>query len=134
MPEDARPRLQAVLQELRRIPDILAVAIARRDGLLIAHALPKSMDPKRIAAMAASIVGTSEMAAEEMGQGGFLQSIVDSVNSKMLATGAGEEAILVTMVRTDANMGLVLISVEKAIQTIATILEETSAEAKEVAT
>ncbi|MEK6986589.1 MAG: roadblock/LC7 domain-containing protein [Candidatus Thermoplasmatota archaeon] len=134
MPEDARPRLQAVLQELRRIPDILAVAIARRDGLLIAHALPKSMDPKRIAAMAASIVGTSEMAAEEMGQGGFLQSIVDSVNSKMLATGAGEEAILVTMVRTDANMGLVLISVEKAIQTIATILEETSGEAKEVAT
>lgn len=134
MPEDARPRLQAVLQELRRIPDILAVAIARRDGLLIAHALPKSMDPKRIAAMAASIVGTSEMAAEEMGQGAFLQSIVDSANSKMLATGAGEEAILVTMVRTDANMGLVLISVEKAIQTIATILEETSAEAKEVAT
>lgn len=134
MPEDARPRLQAVLQELRRIPDILAVAIARRDGLLIAHALPKLMDPKRIAAMAASIVGTSEMAAEEMGQGAFLQSIVDSANSKMLATGAGEEAILVTMVRTDANMGLVLISVEKAIQTIATIIEETSAEAKEVAT
>lgn len=134
MPEDARPRLQAVLQELRRIPDILAVAIARRDGLLIAHALPKSMDPKRIAAMAASIVGTSEMAAEEMGQGAFLQSIVDSANSKMLATGAGEEAILVTMVRTDANMGLVLISVEKAIEMIATIIEETSAEAKEVAT
>ncbi len=133
MIEDTRPRLQGVLQELRRIPDVLAVAIARRDGLLIAHALPKSMDPKRIAAMAASIVGTSEMAATEMGQGAFLQSIVDSANSKMLATGAGEEAILITMVRTDANMGLVLISVEKAIQMIANILEETSGEAKEVA-
>jgi predicted regulator of Ras-like GTPase activity (Roadblock/LC7/MglB family) len=134
MPEEARPRLQAVLQELRRIPDVLAVAIARRDGLLIAHALPKSMDPKRIAAMAASIVGTSEMAAEEMGQGGFLQSIVDSANSKMLATGAGEEAILITMVRTDANMGLVLISVEKAIQTITSILDEAYAEPAEVPT
>jgi len=132
--EDVRPRLQAVLFELRRIPDVLAVAIARRDGLLIAHALPKSMDPKRIAAMAASIVGTSEMASAEMGQGSFLQSIVDCANSKMLATGAGEEAILITMVRTDANMGLVLISVDKAIQTIAAILEEVAAEPQEAET
>ncbi len=124
MPDEARPRLQAVLLELRRIPDVLAVAIARRDGLLIAHALPKSIDPKRIAAMAASIVGTSEMASVEMGQGSFVQSIVDSANSKMLATGAGEEAILITMVRTDANMGLVLISVDKAVQTIAAIMDE----------
>jgi len=121
--DDAHAKLQAVLQELRRIPDVLAVAIARRDGLPIAHALPRSMDPKRIAAMTAAIVGTSEMAAEEMGQGEFLQSIVDSRKSKMLATGAGSEAILITIVRSDANMGLVLISVGKAIQAIQAILD-----------
>ncbi len=121
--DDAHGKLQAVLQELRRIPDVLAVAIARRDGLPIAHALPRSMDPKRIAAMTAAIVGTSEMAAEEMGQGEFLQSIVDSRKSKMLATGAGREAILITIVRSDANMGLVLISVGKAIQAIEAILD-----------
>ncbi len=117
-------QLIAILQELRRIPDVIAVALARRDGLLIAHVLPKSMDPKRIAAMAAAIVGTSEMAAEEMGLGSFFQSIVDSGTGKMLATGAGEEAILITMVRTDANMGLVLLSVGKAVQAITDLLEK----------
>ena len=117
-------RILAVLQELRRIPDVIAVALARRDGLLIAHALPKSMDPKRIAAMAASIVGTSEMAAGEMGLGQFFQSIVDSGGAKMLATGAGEEGILVTIVRTDANMGLVLLSVGRAVQAISDLLDE----------
>jgi len=121
-------RTIAVLQELRRIPDVLAVALARRDGLLIAHLLPKNMDPKRIAAMAAAIVGTSEMAAGEMGLGPFFQSIVDSEKVKMLATGAGEEGILVTMVRTDANMGLVLLSVGKAVQSIADLMEETAQE------
>lgn len=121
-------RLIAVLQELRRIPDVLAVALARRDGLLIAHLLPKNMDPKRIAAMAAAIVGTSEMAAGEMGLGPFFQSIVDSEKVKMLATGAGEEGILITMVRTDANMGLVLLSVGKAVQSIADLMEETTQE------
>jgi len=120
---DATQRLQTVLAELRRLPDIVGVTIARRDGILIAHALPKVMDPKKIAAMAAAIVGTSEMAAVEMGLGVFTQSIVDTHIGKMMATGAGEEAILVTMLRNEANMGLVLMSVDKAVDSIAAILE-----------
>ncbi len=128
MVASAHPRLIAALQELRRIPDVIAVALARRDGLLIAHLLPRNMDPKRIAAMAAAIVGTSEMAAGEMGLGGFFQSIVDSGKAKMLATGAGEEGILITIVRTDANMGLVLLSVGKAVQAIQEILEGAAVE------
>src|SRR5574340_63043 len=128
MADTLHMRLVEILQELRRIPDVVAVALARRDGLLIAHLLPKNMDPKRIAAMAASIVGTSEMAAGEMGLGGFFQSIVDSGKAKMLATGAGEESILVTIVRTDANMGLVLLSVGKAVQSIADLMERSAVE------
>ena len=126
MADTLHARIQEVLLELRRIPDVLAVALARRDGLPIAHALPKSMDPKRIAAMSASIVGTSEMAAEEMGQGQFFQSIVDSENGKLLATGAGHDAILITMVRTEANMGLVLLSGGRAVQAIVDLLELSS--------
>lgn len=132
MANGIHPQIIAVLQELRRIPDVVAVALARRDGLLIAHLLPRSMDPKRIAAMAASIVGTSEMAAGEMGLGQFFQSIVDSGSGKMLATGAGEEGILITIVRTDANMGLVLLSVGKAVQAVSDLLER-AASASEVA-
>ena len=80
------------------------------------------MDPKKIAAMAAAIVGTSEMAAIEMGLGLFNQSIVDTHIGKMMATGAGEEAILVTMLRNEANMGLIHLSVDRAVQSIAGIL------------
>src|SRR6266568_5053509 len=88
---DAARRLQAILTELRRLPAVLGATIARRDGILIAHALPKNMDPKKIAAMAAAIVGTSEMAVIEMGLGSFNSSIVDTQIGKMIATGAGEE-------------------------------------------
>src|SRR5207237_2764998 len=95
---------------------------ARRDGILIAHSLPKAMDPKKIAAMAAAIVGTSEMAAVEMGLGSFNQSIVDTHVGMMMATGAGEEAILVTMLRNEANMGLIHIGIDRAAESIAGIL------------
>src|SRR2546425_11365483 len=126
---DAARRLQAILTELRRLPAVLGATIARRDGILIAHALPKTMDPKKIAAMAAAIVGTSEMAAVEMGLGPFNSSIVDTHIGKMIATGAGEEAILVTMVRSEANMGLLLLSVDRAVQSISDVLKAAEAPA-----
>src|SRR5947199_8855662 len=118
---DVGARLQSVRAQLPRLPGILGVTIARRDGILIAHSLPKTMDPKKIAAMAAAIVGTSEMAAVEMGLGTFNQSIVDTHIGKLMATGAGEEAILVTILRNEANMGLVHMSVDRAAQSVARI-------------
>ena len=134
MPGDDSRRVQKVLQDLRRVPDVLAAAVARRDGLIIAHSLPRTIDAKRIAAMAAAIVGTSELAADEIGQGPFLQSIVEYSSSKMLATGAGEQAILITLVRSDANLGFVLINVGHAVQSIASILKEPAAAAPEART
>src|SRR5437763_7166102 len=122
MPSDLMARIQSVLGEIRRLPDVLGAEIARRDGIPIAHALPKNMDPKKITAMAAAIVGTSEMAAVESGLGTFNQSIVDTHIGKLMATGAGAEAILVTMLRNKANMGLIHLSVDRAVQSIAGIL------------
>jgi len=122
MNSDARSQIEAAMADLRRLADIVAVAIARRDGLIIAHDLPKNVDPKKAAAMTAAIVGTSEMAARELGQGKFMQAIVDGEMGKMLSTGAGDEALLVTLVRPEANMGLVLLGVERAARRIAAIL------------
>src|SRR5438128_2599763 len=123
---DAARRLQAILTELRRLPAVLGATIARRDGILIAHALPKTMDPKKIAAMAAAIVGTSEMAVVEMGLGTFNSSIVDTHIGKMIATGAGEEAILVTIVYDDAKLGLGLLAMERAAKQVEKILRDSA--------
>src|SRR5438105_3028845 len=124
MTADAGARLQSVLAELRRLPGILGVTIARRDGILIAHSLPKAMDPKKIAAMAAAIVGTSEMAAIQLAQGRFVRAIVESDHGKLLSLGAGEEALLVALVYDDANLGLVLMALERAAKQVERILQD----------
>src|SRR5438093_652271 len=121
---DVGARLQSVLAELRRLPGILGVTIARRDGILIAHSLPKTMDPKKIAAMAAAIVGTSEMATIQLAQGRFVRAIVESDHGKLLSLGAGEEALLVALVYDDANLGLVLIALERAAKQVERILQD----------
>ena len=124
MNSGARHQIEAAMEDLRRLADVVATAVARRDGMIIAHDLPERVDPKRTAAMTAAIVGTSELASRELGQGRFLQSIVDGEFGKMLSTGAGDEALLVTLLRPDANMGLVLLGVERTARRIATILAE----------
>src|SRR5437667_14445 len=121
---DVGARLQSVLAELRRLPGILGVTIARRDGILIAHSLPKTMDPKNIAAMAAAIVGTAEMATIQLAQGRFVRAIVESDHGKLLSLGAGEEALLVALVYDDANLGLVLIALERAAKQVERILQD----------
>ena len=114
--------LATAMESLRRLVDVLAVAVARRDGLIIAHLLPIGSDPKKVAAMCAALVGTSEVVARELQQGRFLQSIVEAEQGKVISTGAGERALLVTIVRPDANMGLVLLSIERAAKEVEVIL------------
>ena len=118
----AVPDLTTAMESLRRLADVLAVAVVRRDGLIIAHILPVGSDPKKVAAMCAALVGTSEFAATELRQGKFLQSIVEAEGGKVISTGAGEGALLLTIVRPDANMGLVLMRIERAAREIEVIL------------
>src|SRR5436309_1709386 len=123
---DAARRLQAILTELRRLPAVLGATIARRDGILIAHALPKTMDPKMVAAMTAAIVGTSEMATIQLAQGRFVRAIIESDEGKLLSLGAGEEALLVALVYDDANLGLVLLAMERAAKQVEKILRDSA--------
>ena len=114
--------LESTIEDLSHVTDIRAAAVDRRDGLVIAHTLPDSVDPRIVAAMTAAIVGTSEMATVQLAQGRFERAIIESDEGKLLSTGAGEEALLVALVYKDANLGLVLMAMERAAQQVEQLL------------
>jgi len=116
--------LEDALGDLGRISDVKAAAVVRRDGLVVVHTLPEGIDPKVVAAMLAAIVGASEMATDALEQGRFQRAIIESDEGKLLSTGAGEEALLVALVYSDANLGLVLMAMEKAARRIEEILSK----------
>jgi predicted regulator of Ras-like GTPase activity (Roadblock/LC7/MglB family) len=116
--------LEEALGELGRISDVKAAAVVRRDGLVVVHTLPEAIDPKVVAAMLAAIVGASEMATDALEQGRFQRAIIESDEGKLLSTGAGGEALLVALVYSDANLGLVLMAMERAARRIEEILSK----------
>ena len=120
---DVWRELERVIDGLSSIPDIQAAAVVRRDGLIITHNLPESIDPKIMAAMTAAIIGTSEMTTVQLGQGRFAQVLIESEQGKLLSTGAGDEAFLVALAYRDANLGLVLMAMSNAARKIDDVLK-----------
>jgi|YelNatPaOPRAMG01_1025707.scaffolds.fasta_scaffold18067_7 predicted regulator of Ras-like GTPase activity (Roadblock/LC7/MglB family) len=113
-----KKELEDVLKELEKIGDIIGSAIVRRDGLLIASGLPSEVNARAVAAMAAAIVGTSETSTKELEIGEFQQVVVNASEGQYVAIGAGEEAILIALLRKNANIGLILLEMEKAAKKI----------------
>lgn len=116
----ATPRgtLDEALAQLRRLSEVLAVIVAQRDGLVIASNSSRRLEPRKLAAMAASIIGTSETAVSELEQGAFREVMVQSDDGTVLGVGAGEEAILIALVGRDANVGLVSLSLKRSAKEI----------------
>lgn len=120
---ETRAELEAILSHLQEFPDITGCAIVRKDGLMIASSLSPKIDSRAIGAMAAAIVGTAETAIGELHLGKFPQIIAEAEKGKLVATGAGGQALLVCMVRATANLGLVLLEMGRASERISSKLE-----------
>lgn len=114
--------LQQALQSVRKVPGVTAVGIVRRDGVIIDDLLPRSLDRRQLAAMAAAIVGTAEMALDELEHGTFHESVVEAEGGKIISMNAGAEAIMVAVVRADANLGLALVTMEEQATKVGGIL------------
>ena len=119
---DVWTELDGVIRSLTTVSDIRAAAVVRRDGLIITHNLPEGVDPKTTAAMTAAIVGTSEMATVQLGQGRFEQALVESEDGKLVSTGAGDQALVIALAYRDANLGLVLMALQRASRKVDEIL------------
>jgi len=112
-----------ILKSLRNVGDIEGSSVVSRDGLIIASDLLSSVDTKTFAAMSAAMTGAAETATSELKRGNPEQIIVNSKLGSIIAIGAGKRAILVCLIKPKANLGLVLISMNKESKKISRIIK-----------
>jgi predicted regulator of Ras-like GTPase activity (Roadblock/LC7/MglB family) len=106
--------LKKILEDFESTGDVIGSAVVRRDGLMIISSLPREVNSRAVAAMAAAIVGTGETASRELGIGDLNQVVVESASGKLISVGAGPDAIFTALVKAKANMGLVLMNMERS--------------------
>jgi len=123
-PPSLGERLEAAIERTRRLSPVRSLTVTRRDGLVIVHHVAPGQDPRLAAAMAAATVGGAASAAQELHQGAVERVIIECSAGKMIAIGAGPEAIVLALYDREANLGLVLHELTRAAQAIDQILEQ----------
>jgi len=122
VPTATLQRITEVLGTLKRLPGVEGAALARRDGVMVCQILPRTSDPRRVASISAGLVGTSDMAAEEIGRREASHTIVATMEGDIVARKVGEEHVLTVILRPEANLGLVLLHIGRASEELKLIL------------
>ena len=106
-----------ILKELEAgTPDIEASAIVSVDGLIMASALPQDVEEDRVAAMSAAMLSLGERTAQELNRGKLDQVFIRGEDGDVLLMNAGEDAVLTTLVRKDAKLGLIFLDMKRAVE------------------
>ncbi len=117
--------LKDALSDLKNVSGVVGNAVVTPDGLLVFSDLPETVNKRALAAMAAAIVGTGMQVTKELDIGALSQVMVDAQDGKFISISVGSDEdspILSTLVQPKANLGLVLLEMEKAAKKIQKIM------------
>ena len=121
-----KSRSQLIVELLREMqassPDIEASAVVSVDGLTIASALPQSVEEDRVAAMSAAMHSLGERIAKELGRGSLEQVYIKGANGYVVLMSVGNEAVLTTLARENAKLGLLLLDMRRSVDTLSSLL------------
>ena len=103
-------------------PGVMGSAVVSVDGFIIASELPSSVEERRVAAMAAAMLGLGEQTATEFAQGGLERVFVEGTDGYTIIGGAGEQAVLATIAQKDAKLGLIFLQMGRTAEDITNIM------------
>jgi predicted regulator of Ras-like GTPase activity (Roadblock/LC7/MglB family) len=115
----AKSRTELMVDRLRDLqattPEIEASAVISVDGLSMASSLPSGVEEDRVSAMSAAMLSLGERISGELGRGNLDQVYVRGKNGYVILMSVGEEAVLTTLVRDGARLGLIFLDMRRTV-------------------
>ncbi|HDD62117.1 MAG TPA: hypothetical protein ENF22_06265 [Chloroflexi bacterium] len=115
-----------MVEELKKLqissPDIQASAVVSVDGLIIASALPGSVEEDRVSAMSAAMLSLGERISVELRRGDLDQVYIRGDNGYVMLTSVGHEAVLTVMASVNAKLGLIFLDIKRTAETLSELI------------
>lgn len=105
-----RPMLRALNS---KSPEMEASAVMSRDGLNIASVLGDGVDPDRLGAMCAALLGLADQTAEELARGELRLVLLHGSKGVLLLVHVGTTHVLALAAKPGINLGMVLMEAKK---------------------
>ncbi len=113
----AKSRTELMVDRLRDLqattPEIEASAVVSVDGLIMASSLPAGVEEDRVSAMSAAMLSLGERISSELGRGMLEQVYIRGKLGHVILMSVGEEAVLTTLVREGAKLGLIFLDMRR---------------------
>jgi predicted regulator of Ras-like GTPase activity (Roadblock/LC7/MglB family) len=113
----AKSRTELMVDRLRDLqattPEIEASAVVSVDGLIMASSLPPGVEEDRVSAMSAAMLSLGERISNELGRGSLDQVYIKGRDGYVILMSIGEEAVLTTLVREGAKLGLIFLDMRR---------------------
>jgi predicted regulator of Ras-like GTPase activity (Roadblock/LC7/MglB family) len=103
--------------------DIKGVAVTTKNGLPIAVRLPRELDIEAFCGMSAAMYGAAETTMMELRRSSLLWVYTETDDSTLVVVDAGSSAMLVALISAGANIGLVLVKLKYAADTVRTLMK-----------
>lgn len=109
-----------ILSELNHSSkDIQASAIISNEGLVMAALIDKTLDEDRVAAMTTAISAQANHVVREIHLGKLQQVLIKGQQGYAMIISAGEQAVLITMLKKSAQLGFIFLNCERSAKKIA---------------
>jgi len=119
-------RSKQMVEELKKLqissPDIQASAVVSIDGLIIASALPGSVEEDRVSAMSAAMLSLGERISIELRRGDLDQVYIRGDNGYVLLTSVGQDAVLTVMASVNAKLGLIFLDIKRTDEALSELI------------
>lgn len=115
--------IRPILRELNgKSADMEASAVISRDGLSVAAVLGEGVDPDRLSAMCAALLGLADTTAKELERGELKQVLLHGTKGVLLLVHIGTTHVLALAAKPNINLGMVLLEARKTAQHLSTIV------------
>ena len=103
--------------------EIQGSAIVSVQGLPICSVLARDVNDGIVSAMSAAILSVSERAVEELARGDLKRILIEGNDGIIILSKAGQNAILCTLCRANASLGMVFLNIQSVSRKISELID-----------
>ena len=116
------PSIRDLVGAIRQREGVDAAVVLGRDGLLIDSQVIPGLDAEDLAARIPSIIGPADELGEGIRRGNLVTAVLEYNDGLAIVTVLNADAVLVVLVRPDANVGRLLFELRRNREHIAALV------------
>ena len=116
------PSIRDLVSAIRQREGVEAAVVLGRDGLLIDSQSAAELDPDDLAARIPAIIGTADEFGAAAGRGALVTAVLEHSTGLAIVAALNADAVLLVLVRPDANVGQLLFELRRNRENIAALV------------